>query len=86
MMLLVGVVFYMPGHCREFPAQAVIKTARHRGMIATRYLNIPQGFLPFKPVGLGKANQDSGVGCPYWGLHGPIYLKYVLWGCGLVIL
>ena len=44
------------------------------------------GFLPIYPIGHGGAHQDSGAGCPYWWLHGPIHPKYVLWGCSLAIL
>ena len=45
-----------------------------------------QGFLPIHLPGLGGAHQDSGEGCTYWWLHGPIHPKYFVWGCSLAIL
>ena len=32
-----------------------------------------QGLLHIYSSGLGGAHQDSGVGCPFWWLHGPIH-------------
>ena len=83
MMLLFGMVLCMSDQYRVFSPLAVIIAARLHDILAARLL---QGFLPIYLAGLGVAHQDSGAGCPYWWLHGPIHPKYVLWGCTLAIL
>ena len=77
-MLSVCVVLCMPSQYQVFPPLAAIIAARRRGVL--------QIFLPIFPAGLGGAHHESGVGCPYWWLHGPIHPKYILWGCSLAIL
>ena len=71
-MLPVGIFLCMLGQYLVFPPLAAIIAAGCRGML--------------DPAGLGGAHQNSGVGCSYWWLHGPIHPIYVLWGCSLAIL
>ena len=83
MMLPVDVVWCMLGEYRVFPHLAAII------VVACLLQGVADGlreFLPIYLAGLGRDHQDSGAGCPYWWLHGPIHPKYVIWVCSLAIL
>ena len=75
----------IPGQYRVFPHLAAIIATRRHGMLATRHYGLSTG-ISTHLAGLGGAYQDSGVGCTYWWLHGPIHSKYVLWDWSLAIL
>ena len=82
----VRVVLCMPGQYWVFQPLALIIGAMHHACLLQGIESVLQGFLPIYPSGFGRAHQDPGAGCPYWWLHGPIHLKYVLWCCSPVIL
>ena len=83
-MLPLGVVLSMLGQYRVFLPIAAILASWHAYYKASQVFY--RDFCPFIQQGIGGAHEDSGPGCQYWWLHGPIYPKYVPWGCSLVIL
>ena len=80
------VCIFLGIYCRVFPPLNVIITTRRRGMLATWRCRHYTGISAYLSSRAWQSSPIFGAGCPYWWLHGPIYLKHVLWGHSLAIL